>query len=300
LFLGLFLLPFSVATAQLSGLRGGVTHTSSEEGKTYSAPPLSSEIAQGYITIEGQAEIRVQPSEIRVVLAITAEGISPAQCKQQVGKTLQTLNEAWKAIGIPQENIVEDFIAVLPRYEFELEKVGGREIAMEKKSGYLMQSNVHLAVPDDAQAMRAINIAFENDVADIIAFDYWSEDLDELKVKARAAAFKAARDKSDVFMSSLFSRRPPVINLQESTRVVYPQSLYESFTNSSEAEYYSSYSRRDIPQIRLFRPKNTYYRGLFLDADVTPQELPMQSEISVVSTVRLYYESPAKKETPEQ
>jgi uncharacterized protein YggE len=294
------LVPVSVATAQLSGLRGGVTRTSPGESKTYSDPPLSPEIARGYITIEGQAEIRVKPSEIRVVLAITAEGVSPAQCKQQVSKTLQTLNEAWEAIDIPQENIVEDFIAVLPRYEFEIETVGGREIAVEKKSGYLMQSNVHLAVPDDAQAMRAINIAFENDVADIIAFDYWSKDLDELKVKARSAALEAARDKSDVLMGRLFSQRPPVINLQESTRVFYPQSLYESFTNSSEAEYQSSYSRRDIPQIRLFRPKNTYYRGLSLDADITPEGLPMQSEISVVSTVRLYYKSPVKNETQEQ
>ncbi len=294
------LVPFSVATAQLSGLRGGVTQTSSDESMSYGDPPLSPETAQGYITIAGQAEIRVKPSEIRVVLAITAEGTTPAQCKQQVGSTLQSLNEAWKAIGIPQEKIVEDFIAVLPRYEFEIETVAGREIAMEKKSGYLMQSNVHLAVPDDAQAMQAINIAFENDVADIIAFDYWSKDLDELKLKARAAALKAARDKSDVLMGSLFSQRPPVINLQESTRVIYPQSMYESFTNSSAAEYQATYSRRDIPQIRLFRPKNTYYRGLNLDADITPQALPMQSEISVVSTVRLYYRSPVRNETQEQ
>ena len=43
------------------------------------------------------------------------------------------------------------------------------------------------------------------------------------------------------------------------------------------------------------RPRNTYYRGLYTDGDMQPSELPMQPEISVISTVRLYFESPAAK-----
>ena len=159
-----------------------------------------------------------------------------------------------------------------------------------------MQSNLHLAVKDDAQAMSAIGIAFDAGVADIIAFDYWSKELDQVKVKARTAAVKAARDKAEVLLGALFEKQPPVINVQEATRIYYPETLYESFTNSSDAQYQSTYSRRDIPRIRMFRPKNTYYRGLYMDADVQSKDLPMRSEISVVSTVRLYYESPAAKD----
>ena len=48
--------------------------------------------------------------------------------------------------------------------------------------------------------------------------------------------------------------------------------------------------------IRTFRPKNTYDRGLFSNSDIQPAELPMQSEISVVSTVKLFYESPVAKD----
>ena len=296
LLLGIILAPFVTAEAQFSGSRGGI----SREGAPVHAVPalekLSPEVAQRYITIDGQAELRVKPTEIRVVLAVTAEGKTPAECKRLVSESTETLTAAWRELGISQEDIVEDFIAVLPRYEFEIERIRDREVAVEKKVGYLMQSNVHLAVKSDAEAMSAINIAFENGVADIIAFDYWSRDLDQLKVKARAEAVKAAREKADVLLGTLFEKKPRVINLQESTRVCYPESLYESFANSSDADYQTSYSRRDIPQIRTFRPKNTYYRGLYLDGDVQSKELPMRSEISVVSVVRLYFESPVAEQ----
>ena len=297
-FLLLGIAPFLVttATAQLSGSRGGVTNGVAPGHAAQGLPTLSPDVAQAYITIEGQAELRVAPSEIRIVLAVTAEGNTPAECKRLVSDRIDRLTAAWTVMGIAQKDIVEDFIAVLPRYEFEIEKIRDREVAMERKAGYLMQSNLHVAVQDDAQAMSTINIAFEHEVSDIIAFDYWSKELDQLKVRARAEAVKAAREKSDVLFAVLFEKRPPAINLQESTRVYYPESLYVSFTNSSDAEYQTSYSRRDIAQIRTFRPKNTYYRGLYLDGDVQSKELPMRSEISVVSTVRLYFESPVAKE----
>lgn len=293
------LFPLTPASAQLSGSRVGVAggDIRDQAHESSGLPPLNPEVAQGYITIEGKAELRVKPTEIRIVLAVTAEGKTPSECKRKVSDTIKLLTAAWQKNGIAQENIVEDFIAVLPRYEFEIETIRDREVAVEKKAGYLMQTNLHLAVQNDAQAMEAINVAFENDVADIIAFDYWSKELDELKVKARAQAVKAAKEKSDTLLGALFESQPPVINLQEATRVYYPESLYESFTNSNDAEYQTSWSRRDIPEIRTFRPKNTYYRGLYPNADVQSKELPMRSEISIVSTVRLYFESPAAKES---
>jgi uncharacterized protein YggE len=292
----LWLLPIATATAQFSGSRGGVPHDGSLNPAAGGFPPLQPDVAQSYITVEGQAELRVKPTEIRVVLAVTAEEKTPAACAKSVSDKIKALKEAWIKSGIAEENIVEDFIAVLPRYEFEVKKMGGRDVAAEQKAGYLMQSNLHLAVKDDAQAKSAIGIAFDNDVADIIAFDYWSKELDVVKVKARVAALKAAREKSDVLLGAMFAERPPVINLQEKTQVYYPESLYQSFTNSSDAEFRTSYADHNLPQIRMFRPKNTYYRGLYLDGDVQPKELAMRSEISVVSTVRLYFESPAAKQ----
>jgi hypothetical protein len=152
----------------------------------------------------------------------------------------------------------------------------------------------------EAEARTALGRALDQGVTDIIAFDYWSKDLDEVKVKVRQQALVAALGKADVLLGALFADRPPAINVQERTTVQYPDSLYHSFVNVVD-EAAANYGRRDLPFIRAYRPRNTYYRGLCSDGDVQPRELAMSPEISVISTVRLYFKSPAadaKKEAP--
>jgi hypothetical protein len=116
-----------------------------------------------------------------------------------------------------------------------------------------------------------------------------------VKVKVRGQAVQAARGKADALLGALLGDRPPVINVQEHTTVRYPESLYHSFTNSYEGAV-TGEMRRNVPYIHAYRPRNTYYRGLYSDGDVQPRELPMDPEISVISTVRLYFKSPAAKD----
>ena len=277
------------ALAQFGGSRAGLG-----DQQTMGSPastPLTKNVAESYILVDGKAEVRVKPTELRIVLAVTAEGESAIDCQKGVDATLAKLKTAWAKIKIPPEAIFVDFIAVLPRYEW---KVGIPEenLMRERKTGFRMQSNVHLKVADDTVAMSSLVAAFEQGVTDIIAFDYWSEELDSVKEQAREKALTAARAKSDLLLKALFAEKPPVINVQEETTVHYPVSLYHSFTNTVNEEAVPSFGR-NYSFVRAQRPKNTYYRGLFSDGDIQPRELPMKPEISVVSTVRLYFESPA-------
>ncbi len=287
----LFCLSESVTWAQFAGSIGGVE---AHDKGVASLPLLNREAAEAFIVIDGRAEIRVRPTEIRIVLAVTSESPTAQECHALIDKTIVQLRESWLKMGIPAENIVEDFIAVLPVYEWNIEQRAGSEVGVEKKSGFRMQTNIHLAVPNDANASKAFKAAFEHGVTDIIAFDYWSKELDDYKHKAREQAVKAARSKSDQLLTALFDDVPPVINVQEQTTIRYPESLYHSFVNTYDEEFRSGW-RRDTPFLRAYRPRNTYYRGLLSDGDVQAQELPMHPEISVVSSVRLYFESPAAK-----
>jgi len=289
-------LPLSVVFGQFGGSRAGLEENSRG---VPDLPHLDREVAESYITIDGRAEIRVRPTEIRMVLAVTSEGETAQVCQQTIATTVERLKAAWSKLEIAPENIVEDFIAILPLYEWNLEKRGGGDVGVENKTGFRMQTNIHLAVPNDAKAPAAFTAAFEEGVTDIIAFDYWSRELDDIKLEAREKAVKAVRNKSDVLLGALFDDRPPVINVQEQTTVRYPESLYHSFGNTLDEDVTSS-RRRDIPFIRVYRPRNTYYRGLYSDGDVQPRELPMHPEISVVSTVRLYFESPAARHSTKE
>jgi uncharacterized protein YggE len=298
--LALASIPLPLAIGQMSGsapmasvgLRGGAETAAADVADL---PLLEPPIAKGYITIEGRAEVRVRPTDVRMVLAVTSEGETAPACQQTIDAAISRLRAAWSKMGIGPERVVVDFIAVVPRYEWSAEKRGNLDAEVEKKVGYRMQTNVHLAARGEAEARAALAKALEQGITDIIAFDYWSKDLDDVKVKVRGEAVKAARGKADTLLGTLFSDRPPVINVQEQTTVRYPESLYHSFTNSYE-EAVSGDMRRNVPYIHAYRPRNTYYRGLYSDGDVQPRELPMNPEISVISTVRLYFKSPAAKD----
>lgn len=282
-------LSVSTTWAQFGGSRAGVD---SHSGSVESLPMLSRDVVEGFIAIDGRAEVRVRPTEIRIVLAVTSEGETAVACQESINEIMGKLNASWSKLGIADDDIVEDFIAVLPMYEWQLEKRDASEIGVEKKTGFRMQTNVHLAVPNDANAAKAFTTALEQGVTNIIAFDYWSKELDAFKLEARKLAVKAARSKSDVLLTAVFDTTPQVINVQEQTTVHYPDSLYHSFVNSHDEAMRPGW-RRDIPFIHAHRPRNTYYRGLFSNGDVQATELPMHPEISVVSNVRLYFESPA-------
>ena len=288
LFLGL-VAGFDMASAQMSGSRGGVTTGASSVGLA----KLSAQESQSVITIDGTAVLRLEPSRIRIVLALTTEAVSSSECHEKMDQQLQSLRSQWKTVGIKDDQIVEDFISVLPRYSFEMKDVNNRQVAIEQKVGYLMQTNLHVSVADDVEAMKALRTAFAANVTDIIAFDYWSDALDAKKKEALSQATKAAKEKADLLLSVL-AKRPQVINVQEQTTVHYPESMYESFENSHSAQYSQSYlSRHDIPRILLPRPQNTYYRGFLPNADVQPKSLAMKTELAIVSTVRIHYQSPA-------
>lgn len=293
-FLFLCALTLSTAAGQMAGSRLGAEDGGQPIRNVPSLPTLDHHAVERYIAIDGRAEVRVRPTEIRIVLAITSERPSAPECRAEIEEQIRKLKADWLALGITAENIVEDFISVLPMYEWAIEERGGRDVGVEKKNGFRMQTNIHLAVPNDETAPQAFTVAFQHGVADIIGFDYWSRELDGVKIEARNQAVQSARGKADALFSDLLGGSPPIINLQEQTTIFYPESLYHSFVNTYQEGLNYTW-RQDIPFLRAHRPRNTYYRGLFSDGDIQPRELPMNPEISVISTVRLYYESPAAK-----
>ena len=91
------LCPTTFTYAQSSGSRGGV---SSEATHDTGIPALDPETAERYIVIEGSSEVRVQPTEIRVVLAVTAEAETAKACHDEIQKVISALKAEWTKMQI--------------------------------------------------------------------------------------------------------------------------------------------------------------------------------------------------------
>jgi hypothetical protein len=147
--------------------------------------------------------------------------------------------------------------------------------------------------------MAAVNAALEENITDIVTFDYWSSQLDHHRQQLRKQALTAAKEKAELLLGE-FAAKPPLINIDEQTAVFKPHQLYRTFENVLEESVAWPSGYRDIPQIRAFRPKMTFLGDIDTQADVQAGSLPMRAELTVVSTVRLYYQSPAAPGGQEQ
>ncbi|GAB4144580.1 MAG: hypothetical protein Fur0037_12390 [Planctomycetota bacterium] len=137
-----------------------------------------------------------------------------------------------------------------------------------------------------------IEAATTEDGVELLAVDYWSKDLPERQLEAQRQALAAAKQKAELLLS-VFPRPPRPINVHESTRVLFPQQLYQVLP-AAEDSAASWYSSDRMPRVPASRPLRIYYRGLFGDVDVRDPRMPGKRDIEIVSTVRLYYEAPER------
>ena len=147
LMLTAILLVVTSGLAQMSGSRGGVYSTTPQSPQAKFVD-LTPEAAQSFIVVEGKSVLSVQPTAIRIVLAVTHEAKTSKECKTGIEGKIAELRPLWIQAGVEDGNIVEDFISILPQYDFEAKQLGGQQVAMEKRVGFLMQTNIHLANAD--------------------------------------------------------------------------------------------------------------------------------------------------------
>ena len=157
-------------SARSEGFGGGGMIGSGSDQQTFDAhwdggPLLKPIAALEYITVDGTAEVRVVPEEIRVVLAVMAEGETAEDCQARIERQIEAVLADWANLKISNDRIVQDFISVLPRYEWRLEERDGEEVGVQRRTGYRMQTNLHLAVETEQRAMTAINRAFRHAAA---------------------------------------------------------------------------------------------------------------------------------------
>ena len=279
------------AVAQIAGNRGG------DVSMAHPMETLSVETINSHIKVEGSSQVRVKPTAIRMIWAVTTEASTATECRTQMKLQLEKTRSAFLEMGMEPAKVVEDFIAAIPTYEYKVEQQNEERVLVEKQTGYRMQTNLHVAVNSDEQARQVIEAAIASGINDLIGVDY-SAELEQAKQQAMAEAVAAAKNRADILLAVMDSKPRP-INVQSSNAVYYPDQLYDSFEKVAGQSYRPGY-RDNLRSIEAFRPQNTYLRGLSRDADQRTYQLVMYPEIVVECKVVIYYQSPAAEDDEEE
>ncbi|MCP3916048.1 MAG: SIMPL domain-containing protein [bacterium] len=260
-----------------------------------SAAAPDREAVADFIEVQGSAEVRVAPSEARLVLGFMAEGKDAAICRAASEAAIDSVTTALSAIGVATGDMQRDFISITPLYTWEGEEISGKRALVERRTGYRLDENLHVHVRDLGTLAAVRTAALESGASDLIAFEYGTEGLDAARNTALAAALAAAKGKAGLLLGEAFgASRPTPINVRETVTVHAPADLYETYTATGTAPKNYGYLG-DLPRIPAARPLTTYYRGFDQDVDVRGGRLAMRTEFSVVARIWLYYGAPGRE-----
>jgi uncharacterized protein YggE len=276
----------ALTRAQAAGLRGA----EQEKPQIQRIGPPADAAATQFIVVEAVAEVRVAPTQLRLVFSVSATGETTSAASIASSRVVEATKQRLLTAGVPIADIDVDFIAAVPVYGWSIEDQKGRKVLVERRQATRVQNNLHVVVADEAKARIAIEAATAGDGVDLLAVDYWSQDLEAKQAEALQKAVAKAQAKAKTLLA-VFPEPPRPINVHENTAILFPQQLYQNLPRAEDSGS-TSWFDRELAQIAATRPLLVYYRGLFADVDALDPRMPGAREIEVVSTVRLYFEAP--------
>ena len=278
----------TVVLSQDVGSRRGGAHTPSP------GSPDREAIAD-YVEIQGSAEVRLAPTEARIVLGFFSEGEDAQTCRAGNDATIGSVRAALLELGVTAGDVRRDFIAITPRYTWSEEDLSGERALVERRTGYRLDENLHVHVRDLAELPAVRAAALDSGASELIAFEYGAPGLDEARGRATALALEAARAKAGLLLGQAFGGNLPApVNVREQIAVHAPADLYESYTATGPGQGPYTTSGR-MPRIAAPRPLTTFYRGFDQDVDVRGGGLALDNEFSVVARVWCYYGAPGRE-----
>jgi uncharacterized protein YggE len=148
----------------------------------------AADISAGQISVSGEAEVRVVPDEVVLVLGVETFDPDLGVAKQSNDDTVEAVLAVARRHQIPDEHVTTDYLQVEPRYAN-----GGPE---HELLGYVARTTVSITLRqlDHFEALLAESL--EAGANYVHGIDFRTTELRRHRDRARALAVKAAREKA--------------------------------------------------------------------------------------------------------
>ena len=168
------------------------------------------------ITVRGDAEVKVAPDEVTVILGVETSDKDLTQAKSDNDMRTKKVIAAAERLGIKREHVATDHISVQPVYR----NYNRREEFLH----YLVRKNITVTLKDISKLEKLLTDALQAEATHIHGVHFRTTELRKHRDNARALALKAAREKAVDLAAVLGEKvgRPRMIADQHSGRWWYP------------------------------------------------------------------------------
>ena len=175
----------------------------------------------GHVSVSGSAIINVAPDVANVSFDLLTKEKTAQEAKEANDAMLKKLNEVLKKYEIKENELSMNYINIRPYYEY---RGNSNELA-----GYVAQKTITIKIREIGKYNSFIDDLLRIGISDINSVDFAVEDIKNVRNQARIKAIENAREKAELFASSVSKKIIDVVEVSENDiSVRYSQANYKS------------------------------------------------------------------------
>lgn len=180
----------------------------------------------GHINVSGSATINVAPDTANVSFELSTKKKTAQEAKDANDVMLKKVNEVLKKYEIKENELSMNYINIRPYYEY---RGNSNELA-----GYVAQKNITIKIKEIEKYNNFIDDLLKVGISNINSVDFTVEDIKAVRNQARVRALENAREKAELFASTVSKKIVDVLDVTESdVSVRYSQANYSGTLKNS-------------------------------------------------------------------
>jgi uncharacterized protein YggE len=149
----------------------------------------------GYITVTGDADVRVVPDEVLLTLGVETWDEELSVAKLQNDNRVKAVLDIARGYGVESRHIQTDLISIEPRYHDNYEK--------DRLIGYFVRKTIVITLKDISRFEDLLTSILTADVNYVHGIQFRTTELRQHRDQARALAIKAAQEKAEAMAGEL-------------------------------------------------------------------------------------------------
>lgn len=179
-----------------------------------------------HVSVSGSATINVAPDVANVSFDLLTKEKTAQEAKEVNDAMLKKLNEVLKKYEIKETELKMNYINIHPYYQY---KANSHELA-----GYEAQKAITIKIKEIDKYNSFIDDLLKVGISNINSVDFTVEDIKTVRNQARVKAVESAKEKAELFASSISKKIIDVIEISENdVSVRYSQSNYRGMLKNS-------------------------------------------------------------------
>jgi hypothetical protein len=153
------------------------------------------------ITVTGDAEVRVVPDEVVIILGIETSNMILKTAKDMNDRAVRGVIAVAKNSGVDNKNVQTDYFTIEPKYEYISQS--GPNYGKTMFTGYFVRKNVVITLKDLSKYEDLLSGVLEAGANYVTGIQFLTTDLRKYRDQARVMAIDAAKEKAGLFAGKL-------------------------------------------------------------------------------------------------